>query len=518
MGRGRGVEEVGSPLYRPGPPAPTISDETVSLVRAAMADTTRAITTATGLVGYELEAPAKVIVPVITPLVNMLPRRKGSGIDIVHWKAITNFDTARNWGTLADGGTPASVSYSVSQMQNTIQTISLMNQVSFQAQWRGRSLEADVRARRTAELLYQLKITEERWLLGASALLMTPPAPMVTTATTGGTVAAGTYWVQVTATNAQGQTLGSAGSKVVTTGATSTISITIFTVPNATQYNVYVGAGATLPAAAAMWLQAGQSGANAPQPNIGASVTLQDGVTVMPSGEVQPAYLTVPAITAPPATAGTALSTVAANTAKTFVDGSGNVLMWDGIIAQALNNQGTGNGATLGAQVAQPAAANGQLALTDIDNLLAGMYLQAAGDPDYIVMNPLDNVRLTNLVVNAGQLRYVVQAQGGGSPDQGDLTAQYRVTRYLNKSTGKEMPIILDRYCPQGTMVFLPLSVPFPVPEIGAAIEVETNQEYWGVDFAITDSNFKFADYVDETVKVYFLGGLGVLRGIYPSF
>ena len=217
----------------------------------------------------------------------------------------------------------------------------------------------------------------------------------------------------------------------------------------------------------------------------------------------------------PIATAGTALSTVAANTAKTFVDGSGNPLMWDGIIAQAINNATQANGATLGAQVASPAGTDGKLQLSDIDNLLASMYLQAAGDPDYIIMNPLDNVRLTNLVVGAGQLRYVVQQQGG---DNGDLTAQYRVTRYLNKSTGKEMPIILDRYCPQGTMVFLPMSIPFPVAEQNAAIEVETNQEYWGVDFAITDSNFKFADYVDETVKVYFLGGLGVLRGIYPSF
>lgn len=503
-------------FYRPGPPAPTITDETVALVRNAMAETTRAITTATGLVGYELEAPAKVVVPVITPLVNMLPRRKGSGIDIVHWKAITSFDTARNWGALADGGTPSSVTYSVANMQNTIQTIALMNQVSFQAQWRGRSLEADVRARRTAELLYQLKITEERWLLGASTNLMTPPAPVLSTAATGGTVAAGTYWVIVTAVNAQGQTLGSSAAKITTTGATSTISITVFTVPNAQYYNVYVGSGATLPANGAMWLQAGQSGnVNAAQPNIGASVTLQDGVTVMPSGEVQPGYITVPTITAPPATAGTALSSVASNTAKTFVDGGGNPIMWDGLIAQALNNATQANGATLGAQVAQPAAANGVLALNDIDNLLASMFLQAAGDPDYIVMNPLDNVKLTNLVVGAGQLRYVVQSTSG---DQGDLTAQYRVTRYLNKTTGKEMPIILNRYCPQGHMLFLPMSIPFPVPEVSNAIEVETNQEYWGVDFAITDSNFKFANYVDETVKVYYLGGLGLLRGITPSF
>ncbi len=30
--------------------------------------------------------------------------------------------------------------------------------------------------------------------------------------------------------------------------------------------------------------------------------------------------------------------------------------------------------------------------------------------------------------------------------------------------------------------------------------------------------NYKFASYVDETLKVYLLGGLGVIRGIYPSF
>src|SRR5260370_2236692 len=166
-------------------------------------------------------------------------------------------------------------------------------------------------------------------------------------------------------------------------------------------------------------------------------------------------------------------------------------------------------------RVKQPAAPSGILALSDVDGLLATMYLQAAGDPDYLIMNPLDNIKLTNLVVGAGQLRYVVQAQ---QTDQAELTAQYRVTRYLNKSTGKELSIVLDRYCPQGHMVCLPMSLPYPIPEISNPVEIETNQEYWGVDFAVVDSNFKFADYVDETCKVYFLGGLGVLRGIYPSF
>lgn len=184
---------ISNGLYTSGPVGPTISDETVALVRQAMADTTRSITMTSGLLGYELEAPAKVVVPVITPLVNMLPRRKGAGVDVVHWKAITSFDTARNWGVLADGGTPSQVSYAMAQMQNTLQVISLMNTVTFQAQWRGRSREADVRARRVAELLYQLKIVEERWLLGASANVMVPPAPVLAAAATGATLWTGTY-------------------------------------------------------------------------------------------------------------------------------------------------------------------------------------------------------------------------------------------------------------------------------------------------------------------------------------
>jgi hypothetical protein len=342
---------------------------------------------------------------------------------------------------------------------------------------------------------------------------------VLATTTSGGHATDNTkYWVIVTAIDAQGESLGSAPASITTGNSgtnVNTLTITIFTVPNATGYNVYVGSGATQPANSAMWLQTSVSGnANAPQPAVGATVTLADGVTTLPSGEVNPAYLTV-SLTAAIATSGTAYSTIvtAGNTAKTFVDGSGNLLMWDGIIAQAVNN--AAGAGTLGSQVAAPAATNGVLALSDIDNLLAAMYLQAAGDPDYVVMNPLDNIKLTNLVVGAGQLRYVVQST---ADDNGDLTAQYRVTRYLNKSTGKELPIILDRYCPQGTLVFLPMSIPFPVPEVSVAVEIETNQEYWGVDFAIVDSNFKFADYVDETVKVYFLGGLGVLRGIYPSF
>lgn len=491
-----------------------LNAETIALFRQAQEG--RTINTTAGLIGYDLEAPAKVIVPVTTPLVNLLPRQKGKGIDVTHWKAITSFDTARSLGALADGATPTQVSYAIANMQNSYQTIALSNAVIFQAQWRGRSLEGDVRARRTAELLYQLKIVEERWLVQGSQLLMVPPAPVVSTSASGGSIGAGTYWVQVTATNAQGETLPSAlpststgpTAVVTTTGSTSTITITLFTVPNATGYNVYIGSGTTPPANGAMWKQ---TGLTQTQPAFGASVALANGGTTT-SGEVVPPTITVTLASAP-ATSGT--NPPASNTAKTLVDGSNNVLMFDGLIAQGLNNATTGNGASLGAQVAQPAASTGILALSDIDGVLMNLYQQAAGDPDMLIMNPVDNVKLTNLVVAAGQLRYVIDA--GKSSEAAHVLAPFRVTAYLNKVTGREIPIVLDRYCPMGTMLFLSLALPYPVPEIDHAIEIETNQDYWGIDFAVTTSQWQFANYVDETLKVYFLGGLGVLRGIVPS-
>src|SRR2546421_3538943 len=53
-----------------------------------------------------------------------------------------------------------------------------------------------------------------------------PAAPATATAATGGTVAAGTYQVVITYTNASGETLPSNVSSQVTAGATSTLTIT----------------------------------------------------------------------------------------------------------------------------------------------------------------------------------------------------------------------------------------------------------------------------------------------------
>lgn len=497
---------------------PTITDDTIALIKLAHAQATRAgITTSTGLTGYLLEAPAKAIVPVITPLRNMIPRRQGKGAPNVNWKAITSFDTNRSLGTVNEGAVPSVVNYNVVNMQNTFATLALSNSVSFQAQWRGRMLEGDVRARRTAELLYQLMTVEERWILTASQKLMMPPTPLVTAAATGGSIAAGTYWVQVTATNANGETLPSAMAAassanfgvVTTTGTTSALTITIFTVPNAANYNIYIGSGTTPPVNSAMYKQTGISGSNAPQPSFNSAVSLVSGGSAT-SAETAGPIVALTLITAP-VTSGA--NPPAASTASTSIDSTtGLINIWDGLMAQAINN--AANGGSLGSIVMRPASSAGTFALNDLDALLLQMYAQSAADPDLLIVNPIDSARITNLQLSANQTRFVIEAN---SPEQHSLVANYRVTHYLNKSTGKAIPIVEDRYCPVGVVIFAPLRMPFPVAEMQNTLELETNQEYWGVDFAITSSQYQFADYVESTLKVYFLGGLGMLWGCVPS-
>lgn len=83
--------------------------------------------------------------------------------------------------------------------------------------------------------------------ISVSSIVPNLPAPGTVTATpstTGGSLAAGTYYYKVTALNAQGQTTGSPEVSATTTTATSSVALSWTAVPGATSYNVYRGTAA----------------------------------------------------------------------------------------------------------------------------------------------------------------------------------------------------------------------------------------------------------------------------------
>jgi hypothetical protein len=133
-----------------------------------------------------------------------------------------------------------------------------------------------------------------------AAALSAPSAPSPTTAGTGGTVAAGTYKVTRTYVNGSGETVASSQGTVVTTGATSTITVpSPSAVTGATGWYAYAsqagGSTLTRQQAAGHPTAIGtplvitapptSSGAQAPAANTSLPVTSKQGV-VTPAGQI----------------------------------------------------------------------------------------------------------------------------------------------------------------------------------------------------------------------------------------
>jgi hypothetical protein len=436
--------------------------------------------------GYYLEPLAKFIVPFDTPVRNMLPRTPSVGIDIENWRAITDVfgGSGPSVGAfiLAQQTAPQKASYTWVNKSNVYRQIAFSDVVTFESELFGRMFEPDVRAKVAAKLAPSLMLGQEVWYLnGAQSLWAPPPGNTPTTATTGGTVAAATYWVVVTAINAQGTTLAYGGStptavSQVTSGSTSTLSFNIMRVPNAVSYGVYVGSGSTQPANSAMWLQSATT-------QFGGATALND------PGGLASGYFNV-TMTAPPATSGTAYSATvtAGNTAVAFTSGGGGTpanqpLVFDGLQSLAYLNAGTLSTVGVGGETAavrRVADTGGALAASDLNTWLESMYLNSRANPECLLVSVKDHKALSNIVTTATNYRVNAQATGAGP---NDIVGGGRATKWINQTTGRLMDIIMVPYLMQGTIIALSLTLPFQVAEIDKPpLRISTNREMWALE------------------------------------
>src|SRR5487761_2697348 len=221
----------------------TVTDETLALVRASIQERNqlnRSIDTSyTGFQGYDLKGPAEVVTPTETMFGSSLPRVNEGGYTIHHFNAITKLGWNGIQGVVDDGGVASEITPTTVQLFVIAQSIAAQQSITFQEEWRTRGFQGDLKASMMSLLLYSLKLIEENWLISGCDYLWAPPAPLPpTTAATGGTVPAGTYYVAVSAISANGETSATpAGSSsgsvfnpavagtIVTTGTTSTISV-----------------------------------------------------------------------------------------------------------------------------------------------------------------------------------------------------------------------------------------------------------------------------------------------------
>lgn len=521
-----------------------ITDETLQLVKQSIesrAALNRSIDTSfTGFQGVDLQGPAAVVTPTEVMWSKSLPRVDEGGFTVHQYKSIVKLGWNGIPGIVDDGGVAAEIVPTTLPLYSIVQSIAAQQSITFQEEWRTRGFEGDLKAQMMSLLLYSLKLIEEQWLISGCDFLWAPPAGLTPTqTTTGGTVPAGTYYIAITAVSANGESLPtfvgatqtgnfvpSTAGTVTTTGATSTISVTGFRVPYASSYNVYVG---TSQAAGSMFKQLAANFQGGVLP------AAQNGLSMIGSFSFTLTSL---------ATSGATMPT--ANTAMTYKSTANNMpLMFNGLLAlifgagnqaysaqsnlggqptaafsaqgQAINTAAMLGLNPMGPTVIQPQSTSGTLAYNDILQLFLAMYQNALANPSRLAVSPYDAISVASLLQNNANTRFIVDI----SKPEAQMNAMYgvRVGKLLNPITQSAMELEVWPYLPQGTVLALSDSLPWPVPDFkGSIFEVRVNQGYRGFDFPPTAQYQKwaFADYVDETLKVQFLGGQGAITGIVP--
>lgn len=503
-----------------------ISAETLALMKAAQSTPLDDIaknfvqpsTATTGFQLYNLQAPSLKLYPLLTPLRNMISRVSGGFAIQANWKSVTGINSSGLRMGLTEGGRSGVIQQTLLESLAAFRGQGLENNVSFEATYAAQGFE-DLKSLAVTQLLQSVMIGEERLdLFGNTSLALgTTPTPTLATATTGGTIGAGTTnsvicvaltgqayldmagWNNgtagqtfnattalvpgtITRTNADASTTAfgggnaqqSANATITTTGSTSTISATVATVTGAVAYAWFIGATVGAERLAA--------------------VTTVNSVllTSIPgSGQLASAI---------PGGA---------------VDASTSVVDYDGLITQAFKpgsnaqiytmangTAGTGTGLT----------SDNAGGVYEFEYMFAQFYNKYRISPTHIFLNSQELINLTKKVV-----------QGNGAPllqlissvdEKTVIMAGAKVGSYLNKITGAVIPVIVHPNMAPGTIFFYSETIPYPLEGVPSLVRKLLRQDYYQIEWPITKRRYDYGVYFDGVLQHFAPFSMGLITNI----
>lgn len=457
-----------------------------------------------GLVPYDLEAPAKLLVPRVTPLRNTIPRTKGQGTAL-QIKRITGWTNA-GVGGVADASIgfssesvstafgpislrrPPKITYAASDKTFAYVESGVSDSVTFKAQFAGQGYQ-DIRSLSQTAALWATLGGEERNILygrgtGGNGFVGAVSAPVISsaTSTTGGSLAAGNWKIMVTARAGFGESVVSNELTQTTTGATSTITVTVGTEPaGALGYNLYVSlVGGANNSETFQYSFVGNTttfgvqtpgGAAIPGADSSASATQYDGFLTVQADPTQSGY--VKRVNASVLTLGD----------KPWQDAF--LAMWGG----QLN---PGGGAT-----------NGNKLLADPDSCwIDGQTRNSLGQ--WLKLNASTVSYRLNLDVS--------DRDGiGGGAVIGSV-----VGGISNQTTGTMVPLQVHPYMPLGCSLLRSSRLPIPNSEIGNTAEIRCVQDYMSIDWPVLQMTYDISTYMFNTLVHYAPAWSGMLIGLLP--
>lgn len=474
----------------------------------------------TGLQAYDLEIPSKKLVPVLTPLRNMIPRSTDGFGTQANWKAVTAINAANQRAGVSEGNRGGVITQTTAEYLAAYRAWGLENYVTFEADFSSKGFE-DLKAMAVSQLLNALMIQEERLDLGGngSVALGTTPTPTAANSGTGGTIAAGTYDVicialgpqayldavganngavgqafdptvvtlstQITKTNTDSSSdvFGSgiaqksaASSGTTTSGSTSSITASVAAVKGAWGYAWYLGtAGAE---------------------KLAAITTINSAL-----------FTTIPAS-----------GQLASAAALTAADGSTSTLDYDGLFMQAAKSGSNAYWATQAngtAGTGTPLTSDGAGGIQEFEAMFASFYGKYRISPDLILMNYQELLNITKKIIGNGGaplIRFTMDAKQ--ILNGGQLAAGVVIGSYLNKITNQQVPFMVHPNMPAGTILALTSSLPYPLNNVTTVFRKKLRRDYYQLEWPLKSRKYEYGVYADGVLQHYAPFSMGVITNI----
>jgi hypothetical protein len=503
---------------------PEIIRQTIDMVKAEFgnpnSDLLKAFTQSgsaiSGLTAYSLEAPAKSLFPVLTPLRNIVPRRTGGRGIQANWRAVTGVNTGAISAGVAEGKRGGVVTTSTADYLAAFKVMGLEDYVTNEAYYAGVGFE-DVRALASLNLLKALMIQEEHLILGgngAAVALGKPTTPTVTNlaGTTGSMKANTKYDVVVVALTLKGMQAASVTGGIVQSssrtnagpaGGTTTIyggSSTVSDAGNVTTTNDGVNTHliqATTPVVAGAVAYAWFWGPNGGNVALGAITTINSVVISTEAG------------------AGTQF--VSALTGGT--DYSKNQYVFDGLLYQAwksasgayIKNMATGTPGT-----GTALTADGRGGIVELDDALQSFWDNYRLSPSTFWVSGQEAKNITAKVLT-GTATGTQSFQFRIDTAQNQIMGGMVVDSYLNKfgmDGNKIVKIKIHPNLPAGTILIDTDILPYPLSNVAELKQMLLRYDYMQIDWPLTQRQEEYGVYFDGVLQHYFPPALGVITNI----
>ena len=491
--------------------------ETLALVKQAYAapDTglqkawTQSASPTTGLTFYDLEAPAKTLYPVITPLRNEIPRvnQQNAGIQ-ANWRAITAINANNLSAGVSEGNRGGVIQTTVTEYLAAYRALGLEDYVTIEAELAAQGFD-DVKARAAQGLLNSMMIYEEKTILGGNSglALGTTPTPSVSDVATGGSLSPNTtYSVICVALTMEG--LANAN---LTYGVQALVSRT-----NADNSTDQYGGGAARQSAAGTVTTANDGNTTH---KVRASVTAVRGAfgyawyVGSAGSERLEAITTINSVE---------LSSLAGTgqlaSALPLSDYSKNMLVFDGLLSMAAQSAmgayyatmatgtaGTGTGLT----------ADGAGGIQEFDTALQYLWdnLRLSPNEIWVSSQEINWIRKKILTgaSNAAQ-RFVFAANQNGL--MGGTVIKGYTNPFTMSTEGEFLPIRLHPNMPAGTVLMKTKKLPYPLSNVTNVMQMKMRRDYYQVEWPMRSRKYEYGVYADGVLQHFFPPSMAVITNI----